>query len=431
MLRVILSFFCFYSIFLFTYAIAQENPKPWEEEKLTHITLYGKVKFGYDYSFGFSKVENDKVLKDKNNSPKGAPVSEYGNNYLTLDERFRNYIYIQNANLGLKANFAKIITANFSGSIISNGLSEQALTNSDDFLEFNKFLSDRKRNIKNLWQRYLLIQDVNFLIKDQDIDGSLTVGQHIVPFNYITNSTLNPPVIINPMITPMSEYINFNLRNPDDTPYQNSTMTYLRDIGATLSGDYKVFRFMSGIYNGAGPNTFDNNNEKDIFGRTDYILPNIGEIGVSHWRGKHIGYKKIYNNNPQRGEFEMYRTGLHGKLGGDTLYLLGEVIISQDRWLDKTDVDQLGWYIEGTLKVEKFFTGTLRYESFLDNNVLKTNISPTVYNLKRFVASMTQGIGEYINIREEYSHTWEDLNEKSVKTFSNYGIASVNVELLF
>ena len=128
----------------------------------------------------------------------------------------------------------------------------------------------------------------------------------------------------------------------------------------------------------------------------------------------------------------MYRTGIHGKLGNDKIYMQGEFIYSQDRWLDKTDVDQLGWYIEGTIKVEKILSGTLRYESFYDNNVLKNINQSANYNLKRFVVSLSQGFADSVGFREEYSHTWEDITEKSGnQAFSNYGIASINLIFSF
>jgi hypothetical protein len=386
---------------------------------LEKIEIHGDVGFGYDYSFGFAKVEGNKVLLEKTN-------------YLALDDRFRNYIYIDHVNLLLKANLARVLTANISTAIVSNGLFQEPLYNPDSYRDFKVFLQDRRANIKNIWQRYLILQDINFVLKDETVDGNLVIGQHLIPFGYFNNNTLNPPIATNPLITPMSEYINFNLRAEDDTPYQNSTLTRLRDIGLTLTGNYSGFRFMAGVYNGAGPNSLDNNNYKDFFGRFDYIVPALGEVGISHWRGRHVGFKNVYAVNPGRDEFEMYRTGLHGRLGNDRIFLAGEVILSQDRWMDKTDVEQLGWYVEGTIKAEQIFSGTLRYESFADNNALKNVKRTSYYNLKRFVASLTQSFADSVGFREEYSHTWEDINETSGnKAFSNYGIASVNLLISF
>jgi hypothetical protein len=405
--------------FVFTFPSFAEIPGLDGQPILEKVELHGDIGFGYDYSFGFAKIDLNKVVKESTN-------------YLTLDDRFRNYIYIDHAGLGLKVNLARVITANISGSVVANGLTGEPLYNADSYRAFRGFLTDRQANIKNIWQRYLLLQDINFIIKDESVDGNLVIGQHIIPFGYYEYNTLNPPIATNPLITPMSEYINFNLRAEKDTPYQNSTLTRLRDIGLTLTGNYSGFRFMAGIYNGAGPNSLDNNNFKDFFGRFDYLVPALGEIGVSHWRGRHVGFKSIYADNPVRDEFEMYRTGIHGKLGNDNMYLLGEVIFSQDRWLDKTDVDQLGWYIEGTIKAEKILAGTIRYESFADNNPLKNTSQSAYYNLKRLVLSLNQSFADSVGFREEYSHTWEDISEKSGnKAFSNYGIASVSLLLSF
>ncbi|MBC7474403.1 MAG: hypothetical protein H7263_08940, partial [Candidatus Sericytochromatia bacterium] len=369
------------------------------------LEFHGDIGFGYDYSFGFAKLDKNLVLKDTTN-------------YLTLDDRFRNYIYIQNADLSLKVNVMRLLHLNVSGALVSNGMTAEPLFNPDSYTDFNKFLQDRKRNIKNIWQRYGIIQDLNFTLKDENVDGSVVIGQQEVPFGYLNAVSIYPSSVTNPTITPMTEYINFNLRKENATPYQNSTLSNIRDIGISLNGNYSFFRFVTGLYDGAGTNTFDNNNEKDLFARLDFIAKGLGEIGVSHWRGKHVGYKSIYAINPERVDFEMYKTGFHGKIGNESLYLSGELIFNNDSWVDKTDVGQLGWYLEGTFKAPAVISATLRYESFNDNNVLKDIPVSANYGMRRLVANLTQILGENMKFKEEYSQTWEDLNEKiGTKTF--------------
>ncbi len=384
------------------------------------IEFHGNVNFGYDYSFGFAKIENSKVLKDTQNN-------------IVLDDRFRNYIYTQNANLSMRANVAKFLNLNLSGALVSNGFSAEPLYNPDSYKDFAKFLDDRRKNIKNILQRYTLLQDINIVVKDQSIDGSLTVGQQIIPFGYTSDYTMTPNVVTNSVITPMTEYINYNVRSALDTPYQNSSLTNMRDIGLALAGNYSTFKFVTSLYNGAGANTLDNNNEKDIFARVDYMLPGFAEAGITHWRGKHIGFKSIYNDtNPNRLDYEMYRTGLHALIGNPSAYLMGEVIFSQDNWSDKSDVSQLGWYVEGTLKAPSIISGTLRYESLYDNNILKNQNQSANYSIRRFVVSSTQSLANSIKFKEEYVQSWEDYFSKSGdKASTTFGFVTVSLGYSF
>jgi hypothetical protein len=373
------------------------------------------VNFGYDYDFGYSKIDQGKVQKDKSNN-------------IILDDRFRNTVYIENILLNSKARLTELLEVNLSGEIISNGLSSEPLYNIDNYKNFNNFLTDRKNNLKNIWYRTGIIQDVNFALKDSTIDGSMIIGQQVIPFGYTGTST-DRKVSKFPSITTMTEYINFNLKGLEDTPYQNSTMSDVRDIGVTLSGNYTGFKFASGIYNGTGPNMLDNNNEKDYFFRLDY-LARFFELGASHLRGKHIGYKNALSATPERKDFEMYKSGVHSKIGNEDFYIAGEFILNQEKWNDNTSTDQYGWYIESFLNLKNLLSANVRYESFFDTNVLK-NKSNASYNLKRFSASLYQSVYPNVRLKQEYTHNWEDLTNGSDKTFSNYGLVSITTQMTF
>ncbi|MEK7431616.1 MAG: hypothetical protein AABZ74_00670 [Cyanobacteriota bacterium] len=383
--------------------------------------MINKVKtnfsFGYDYNFGFSKIDKGLVSLDKNNN-------------LLLDDRFRNTLYINDFDVTLRNEFLSILSTNVSLSIVSNGFNAEPLITIDSFKEYNKFLNDRKNNIKTLWQRFFIIKDVNFEVKDPTTKGKLVIGQQSIPFNYDSNTTLNKPVSFHPSLTPMTDLINFNLKKETELPYQNSTLTNARDLGFMLTGNYQFFRFYSGVYNGAGPNIFDDNNEKDLFGRLDIIINNF-ELGISHLRGKHTGFKNIFDKSPERLDIETAKTGLHSKIGTPNFYLLGDYTFYQDNWNDKTVVDKNGWYVELVGKAEKIVSGSLRFENFYDSNVLLNKEKNVNYNIKRFVANFSQNIGPNIISKQEYSHTWEDLNESKNKYMVNYGIASVNLQFIF
>lgn len=414
----------FSSIFLMffatkTYAFDTSNNKDYLS-LLSSTSLNGNLSLGYDYSFSLSDIQNGKVNK-------------LSNSYLGLDNRFNSSIYINNADISLSSTFLKLLSVNFSTSLVSREFIDEPLVNYQSYQDFKIFLDNRKKNIATVWQRYGIIKDLNIAIKDPNVDGSLIIGQQLIPFGYTDkNKTLNMPITSNPIITPMIEYINYNLLSSTDTPYQNSSLTNVRDVGVTLTGTYSFFRFMTGTYNGSGSNTFDDNNQKDIFGRFDLIAPELGEIGISHWRGRHISYKSIYTENAERNEFEMYKTGIHSKLGDDNLYLLGEFVLSNDRYLNDTKIDQYAWYITGGGNLWSIFDLTLRFESFYDNNVLKVKSDLTNYNIKRLVAGFQESLSKNINLKQEYTHTWEDVSSNSTnKVQSNYGIFSANLIFSF
>lgn len=382
-----------------------------------NFELKTNFSFGYDYNFGFAKVDGGEVLKEKND-------------LLTLDDRFRNTLYVNDFDLIVKNTFYDIVKTTISTSLVSSGFNAEPLLNVDSYRSYNSFLSDRKNNLKNLWQRLLIIKDVQFEIKDPTTNGNLIIGQQVIPFGYNSEGVLNKPVSNYPILTPMTEYINFNLRTDNSLPYQNSAMTDIQDIGFTLNGNYPNIRFSAGLYNGSGPNTFDDNNEKDLFGKLDLILGSF-EFGGSYLRGKHIGYKNIYDVTPKRDEIDLSKLGLHGKIGGKDVYLQGEYLLAQDNWSDKTSIDKKGWYVEGVMKAEDIFSATTRFETFYDNNVLKNQDKNVNYNIKKVVGNFSQNIGPNIISKEEYSHIWEDLSESGKKTTVNYGIITANLEFKF
>lgn len=381
--------------------------------------LTGNTTFGYDYSFGFSKLESGKALLDKTNN-------------IILDDRFRSSVYIDNVSLGINYDILEIVKLNLSTDIVSNNLKAEPLYNLDSYNVYKNFILDRKNNLKNVMQRFAVIKDVNFVFRDRSLDGNLTVGQQLIPFGYSTTIASKQPISSYPDITPMVEYINFNLRKNEEMPYQNSTLANIRDIGMSLNGNYTGFNFTTAVYNGSGTNSFDNNNEKDFFGRFDYqLMNNLASIGVSHLQGKHVGYRNMYALEPKREDFDLYKTGAHIKVGDDKGYLAGEVLFNQEFWGDKTNVFQSGWYAEAFFKAQTIFSGLLRYETFSDNNVLK-NSAKFNYSVKRFVGTLSQSLNEKITLRQEYMHTWEDLKESSSKNiYSNYGIFSVTTNISF
>ncbi|MFN8671863.1 MAG: hypothetical protein U0457_07215 [Candidatus Sericytochromatia bacterium] len=392
-----------------------EQPTPNIPAKsFSEIKLKTNFSFGYDYNFGFAKVENGKVLVDKNN-------------LITLDDRFRNTLYVNDLELSMQTTFFSILKTNLSASLFSSNFNAEPLLSIDSYREYAKFLVDRKSTIKNIWQRFLILKDVNFEVNDEATKGKFVLGQQLIPFSYVSDVTLNQPISNYPLITPMTDYINFNLNPENQVYYQNSTLTNYRDLGFMLTGNYPYFRFFTALYNGSGSNIFDNNNEKDLFGRLDLILGNF-EIGVSHLRGKHFDFKNL---NEKALDIEVSKTSFHSKLGTPNLYLTGDYILAQNSYSDKTVTNKNGWYAEGVLKAESIFSGALRYESFFDDNVLINKEKNTNYNIKRFVANFSQNINENIISKQEYTHTWEDLNYDKSKFNLNYGTFTANIQFKF
>ncbi|MBM3310995.1 MAG: porin, partial [Candidatus Aminicenantes bacterium] len=112
-----------------------------------------------------------------------------------------------------------------------------------------------------------------------------------------------------------------------------------RDIGAQVFGQFSVFEYMAGVFNGSGINKPDNNQKKDVGARLA-VQPASGlSLGASVYEGRTVPV----SGGP---EYARRRTGFDGALSLGGLLLRAEWMSGRD---DRTSKD--GWFLQGAWDV--------------------------------------------------------------------------------
>lgn len=107
-----------------------------------------------------------------------------------------------------------------------------------------------------------------------------------------------------------------------------------RDVGAMLTGRISVFDYSLGLFNGAGANKTDTNDEKDFAGRVGVRPFDFLTVGASLYKGKAdaaAGAPLIRRD----------RTGIHAGVSFGDVSLKGELI-----WAEDGDIDRRGWFVQ-------------------------------------------------------------------------------------
>ena len=356
------------------------------------------------------------------------------NNNILFDTQKDFQINIPYVRLLFDGKILPNINMRVSSALMSYDLFSEPLHNERSYQDYQNFRSGRftLNNGLTPWQRFLLFEDLQVTVIDEPLSGGLIIGQQIIPFNNQDSLFISQPVSIHPRFTPITDYINLNILDSSDLPYQNSTMTHERDIGFTLYGNYPMFRFMTGLYNGSGPNTWDNNNAKDIFGKVIVPLDTYGEAGCSYRYGQDVVMRKFASINKL--DSAKSQTGLQLRLGHPMFYLQGEYIWSQDRWSDSTAIDKTGYYISLAGNASPSTSLFARYDNFMDNNPLrKLDEDGGYYKIQELDFGIKQKIMDNLSIQSEYSYTWEDFTmaDTSKQAAAQYGQFSVNANVTF
>lgn len=177
--------------------------------------------------------------------------------------------------------------------------------------------------------------------------ANIIVGQTFIPFS---EEQLYP--------TPDLEFI--------DRTLVTSRFSYDRDLGIQLQGELfdKKLAYGAGVFNGAGRNTTDNNDDKDI----------VGRIVVSPLKGKNVlleglslGAAFQYGSQPQIENTEGDRTVFgalvkyeYNKLKAQSEYLFRR----QEQITGLSDKDGDGWYIMTAYYLLPELQGAVRYEQY-------------------------------------------------------------------
>lgn len=200
-----------------------------------------------------------------------------------------------------------------------------------------------------------------------------TAGQFKIPFSLenLTSSpkleTINRSQVVEALVA----------RGKDVIGNQNG-----RDIGVQASGsffqkdDRYLFDYTAGIFDGAGINTLDNNDQKDFVGRLVFHPIKGLDVGGSFYNG----FDK-WNLNPSDPKSvptnqDRDRVGAEIAYVNELLSLKGEYIAGVD---GNTDKD--GWYVQGGYFIfPKKLEAVLKYDTF-DPDKKKNDNESDVYTL--------------------------------------------------
>jgi phosphate-selective porin len=188
----------------------------------------------------------------------------------------------------------------------------------------------------------------------------LTAGQFKIPFSQenLTSSpkleTINRSQVVEALVA----------RGQDVIGNQNG-----RDIGVQLSGnlflkdDFSLVDYAFGVFNGAGINKLDTNEQKDFIGRVVVHPWKDLSVGGSYYNGRYT----LTSSPTLRGERD--RVGAEFAYLKDRLSLRGEFISGLDGSIKKR-----GWYLQGGyFLIPKKLQGVFKFDTFDPNEQIDNN----------------------------------------------------------
>jgi Phosphate-selective porin O and P len=193
-----------------------------------------------------------------------------------------------------------------------------------------------------------------------------------------------------------------------------------RDLGVRLDKTFKMFGYSLGIYNGAGQNNFDNNNQKDVGLRLEvYPVPGMTIAGVTY---DSIGYRsRARTKDRWEGDFR-YETGPY--------LIQSELIRAHDVSNSTTSVDSQGFYVALAYLMKDVGSGNwkgnlqpvLRF-GFFDPNV-DADVDPTMVPASSFGGNDERmdyevGLNYYLRNHEVKLQASYDRQQFDQKTANN------------
>ncbi|HDJ24038.1 MAG TPA: hypothetical protein ENF17_09130 [Candidatus Aminicenantes bacterium] len=177
-----------------------------------------------------------------------------------------------------------------------------------------------------------------------------------------------------------------------------------RDIGISVSGEWLKVKYSLGLFNGAGINCKDDNDQKDIAGRFVFEPTSSLALGYSFYRGTIGSSEEVFQEKKRRNDLEaQLRTGrffvrgewIWGSTGekkAEGAYILGGYELVSDKALfifrlDKVDPDKsspiddfkvttfgLTWFLGKKSKLQINYEIHQEKEIKVDNNVFLTQL---------------------------------------------------------
>lgn len=328
------------------------------------------------------------------------------NGQLALDGSYTDLARIGRVRFGLDARLTELISLKASALLFSSELSDQPLTTAQ-YTDYAAFLRQRWAKQTTFWSRGFLLEDVQFILGDPTVFGTMTLGQQWLPFSYVDQQTIAPPITIAPQQTPLSEYVNALRLAGNQAPWQIGAATRQRQIGSTLNWKTGAFSLYTGLYTGAGPNQADNNGALDWLIRADYSHDRA-EAGLSFWRGQEPGYKQL---GTMAIPFDRTVLGAHFRLPYDTWNLTGEYLIGFEDWQDGTKSPYRGGYLTLSVAADLYSQAYLQGAYVQHDNPFDGVLTGYTGLLNRqLTVGYRRKVNDFVEVQNDLSYTWEDLS---------------------
>jgi hypothetical protein len=181
-----------------------------------------------------------------------------------------------------------------------------------------------------------------------------------------------------------------------------------RDIGIMVNGSlikvenrYLVDYYLA-ILNGAGINTLDNNQSKDIDGRLVFHPLKILDVGISYYNGY-----DIFFSSPNISQ-ERVRLGTEFALNYNQLSVKGEWIEGKEGNSDP--IVHHGWYLQGSYFIwPKHLQGVFRYDTYNPNTAKSKDLETSTY----YVFGINYFFNVWTKIQMDYSWRTENPTTKN------------------
>jgi phosphate-selective porin OprO/OprP len=175
-----------------------------------------------------------------------------------------------------------------------------------------------------------------------------------------------------------------------------------RDIGIQISGSFLraqnhfLVDYYIALLNGAGINTVDNNQSKDIDARIVLHPFKVFDIGASYYNG----FDK-FTSSPTKSQNRI-RLGYEAALNWDLLSVKGEYISGQEG--NANPIKHSGWYVQTSYFLwKKHLQGVFRYDVY-DPNTLKLK---STENSTYYVFGLNYFFNVWTKIQVNYSRRVE------------------------
>jgi len=168
-----------------------------------------------------------------------------------------------------------------------------------------------------------------------------------------------------------------------------------RDIGAIFSGKYSIIEYTVGVFNGAGINKTDTNEQKDLAAR--FLLRPAGFLSIAA-----SFYDGHYSEKADAPAVARKRTGFETAVVHNAFSLKGEFILAKDDATSKQ-----GWYLQGGYFIlAKTLQAIVKYDSYdMDKNVVGDRSHLFTLGMNWYLSDKTKVMVNFELYRDESGKT--------------------------